>query len=159
MPDMLVKLYNVNEETKLFRDLQEQGITIKKVLSPDRTKVLEFVKENFNNNWVNECKAAFSNNPITCYVAVRDKEVIGFACYDATAKNYFGPTGVLECERGKGVGRALLNKSLLSMWEDGFGYAIIGWTNKAIGFYEKTVQAVVIEDSSPGIYKRMIEMD
>ncbi|MDF2821383.1 MAG: family N-acetyltransferase [Clostridiales bacterium] len=156
MPDMLVKLYNQKEESKLISDLNEKGISLKKVLSPDRTKVLEFIKDNFNDNWVNECKAAFMNNPISCYVAVKDKKVIGFACYDATAKNYFGPTGVLESERGKGIGKALLNKCLLSMWENGYGYAIIGWTNEAIDFYKKTVQATVIENSSPGIYKRMI---
>jgi hypothetical protein len=45
------------------------------------------------------------------------------------------------------------------MWENGYGYAIIGWTNDAIDFYKKTVQATVIENSSPGIYGRMIDID
>ena len=41
---------------------------------------------------------------------------------------------------------------------DGFGYAIVGWpAKKAMGFYEKTVNAQVIENSSPGIYSRMID--
>jgi hypothetical protein len=39
-----------------------------------------------------------------------------------------------------------------------YGYAIIGWpARSAMGFYEKTVQAQVIEDSSPGIYRRLID--
>ena len=159
MPDMLVKLYNLKNESKLIGDLEEKGIKIKRVLAPDYTKVLKFVESNFSQSWVNECRAALANNPITCYIAVKNKEVIGFACYDATAKNYFGPTGILESERGNGVGKALLHKCLSSMWEAGYGYAIIGWTGGAIGFYEKAVDATIIEDSFPGVYKRLIDID
>lgn len=160
MADMLVKLYNLKNDEKLFDDLLKQGVQIKRALAPDRSNILKFVKENFEENYVDECKAAFANNPITCYIATKNKKVIGFACYEATAKNYFGPTGVQESERHKGIGKALLNRCLISMWEMGYGYAIIGWpTKSAIPFYEKTVQAELIEDSSPGIYKRMIEFD
>lgn len=158
MPDMLVKLYELKEETELFQKLGEQGIQIKKALSPDRRKILSFVQENFNENWADECRAAFANNPVTCYIAVKEERVVGFACYDATAKNYFGPTGVKEELCGTGIGTALLSKSLWSMWEEGYGYAIIGWANKAIGFYQKAVNAEIIENSSPGIYQRMIKL-
>ena len=44
----------------------------------------------------------------------------------------------------------------LSMWEEGYGYAIIGWADEALEFYKKSVNAIVIEDSAPGVYKRMI---
>lgn len=159
MSDMLVKLYELKDESELFTRLSNLGIQIKRVLSPDRTKVLDYVRDNFHENWVNECLAALSNNPTTCYVAVKDKKIIGFACYDATAKNYFGPTGVSEEARGNGVGSALLNKCLSSMWEDGYGYAIIGWCSGAAKFYEKAVNATVIENSFPGIYNRMIDID
>lgn len=159
MSDLLVKLYDLKEEPELYAGLREKGITIKKALSPDRDKVLEFVRDNFEDNWVNECKASFTNNPITCYIAVKDKKVIGFACYDATARNFFGPTGVLKSERGQKIGYALLHRSLLNMWEDGYGYAIIGWTGKAAPFYVKTINAIPIENSFPGVYKRMVDFD
>ena len=35
MPDMLVRLYNMEEEFTLYMDLKEKGIMIKRVLSPD----------------------------------------------------------------------------------------------------------------------------
>lgn len=160
MADMLVKLYNLKSEENILSALLKQGVQIKRALAPDRRKVLGFVKENFEENYADECKAAFANNPITCYIATKNKKVIGFACYEATAKNYFGPTGVQESERCKGIGTVLLNKCLMSMCEMGYGYAIIGWpTKSAISFYEKAVQAQLIEDSSAGIYKRMIEFD
>ncbi|OPJ65747.1 GNAT family N-acetyltransferase [Clostridium chromiireducens] len=138
MSDMLVKLYNLNSNEKELNDLLKQCVRIKRALAPDRRKVLEFVKENFEEGYLDECTAALSNNSITCYIATKNKTIIGFACFEATAKNYFGPTGVQNSERRKGIGKALLNKCLMSMWEMGYGYAIIGWPVKsAIGFYEK----------------------
>jgi GNAT superfamily N-acetyltransferase len=159
MSDMLVNLYNLQEDTELYAELDKKGIKIKRVLSPDREKVIKFVCETFHDGWANESKAAFANNPISCYIAVKNKKIIGFACYDATAKNFFGPTGVLEDERGQGIGKALLLKCLFSMKEDGYGYAIIGWVTKAGGFYEKTVSATAIENSFPGVYERLIDVD
>ena len=47
-----------------------------------------------------------------------------------------------------------------AMSEMGYGYAIIGWpTKSAIPFYEKCVDAIMIEDDSYGVYKRAIELD
>ena len=48
---------------------------------------------------------------------MKDKKVVGFACFEATRPNYFGPTGVLESMRGMGIGKALLLRSLLSLRE------------------------------------------
>lgn len=159
MIDLLVKLCTIEPERELIDALAADGVKLKRVLSPDRKKVIDFVRENFSEGWASETEAAFANNPITCYVAVKDKKIVGFACYDATAKGYFGPTGVLDSERGKGIGKALLNQCLLAMWQDGYGYAIIGWTDEAVEFYKKAVNAIVIEDAAPGVYKRMIEVD
>lgn len=160
MSDMLVKLYNIKNETQIINKLSISGIKINRAIAADQRKVLAFIKENFDENYVDECRSAFSNNPITCYIATKNKTIIGFACYEVTAKNYFGPMGVDINERRIGVGCALLNKCLLSMSELGYGYAIIGWpTTSAIQFYEKTVQATLICDSYPGIYHRMIDMD
>lgn len=87
----------------------------------------------------------------TCLLAVQQRVIVGFACYNATAKGYFGPTGVLREAQEQGIGTALLLTSLLAKWDEGYGYAIIGWpARSAMGFYAKTVQAQVIEDSSPG---------
>ena len=54
----------------------------------------------------------------------------------------------------------MLLKSLESMRELGYAYAIIGWpANSAIGFYKKCAGAIMIDEKSSGIYKRMIEID
>ena len=120
MADMLVKLFNLESTTSLEEKLLKDGIRIKRCLSPDRTLVMEFAKTLGDMNWYNEVNAAFSNNPVTCYVATFNKKIIGFAAFEATAKNFFGPMGVKEEYRNKGIGKALLLKALHSMEEMGY---------------------------------------
>lgn len=160
MADMLVKLFNIPYSYDIEEALLKENIKIKKALAPDRSRIIDFSRICAKEDYSDEVKAAFSNNPITCYIATREKKIIGFACYEATAKNFFGPMAVLENERKKGIGKALLLKSLKSMEELGYAYAIIGWPAKsAIDFYKKCVGATMINEESSGIYKRMIEMD
>ena len=80
--------------------------------------------------------------------------VLGFACYDATAKDFFGPTGVMESQRGKGIGAALLIACMQAMAAEGYAYAVIGGAGP-VAFYEKVVGATVIPDSVPGPYRDM----
>ncbi len=155
--DMLVKLYNLSENIEDVDRLRKEGISIKRPLALDKSRVIDFVKEYFSQNWANECDVAFSRSPISCFVATCGEELVGFAAYDVTYKNFFGPTGVKKEYRGMGIGKVLLLKALLAMRQEGYGYAIIGWVDDAKGFYEKVVGAIPIEDSFPGIYKDMIE--
>ncbi|MGA1825810.1 MAG: GNAT family N-acetyltransferase [bacterium] len=157
MPDLLVKLYDLNFE--MYRkEYFNTEIKIIRVLPSDKTKVIEFVRKKFNDNWASECERSFSKVPISCFIAVKNKKIIGFACYDVTARGYFGPIGVQPTEREKGVGTKLLYSCLRDMWDSEYGYAIIGWANEnEIDFYKKAVLATVIPESSPGIYKRMLE--
>jgi GNAT superfamily N-acetyltransferase len=90
-------------------------------------------------------------NPPSCFIGIEKDALIGFACYDCTRKNFFGPTGVTETSRGKGVGLALLLSCLHAMRDNGYAYAIIGGVGPA-EYYAKAVGATLIEGSSPGIY-------
>ncbi|MCL2253452.1 MAG: GNAT family N-acetyltransferase [Lachnospiraceae bacterium] len=162
MADMLVKLYDI--EFKFNNQLTTNGITVKNACIVNKNIILDFVKQNFEDeqSWVNECEYALFNNPISCHIAVKNKEIIGFSCYDATAKGFFGPMGVKENYRKQGVGLELLLRSLLSMKESGYAYAVIGWpVRKAIDFYIKNVNAVIIDDSPPNksIYKNSIAQE
>ena len=154
--DMLVKLYEVQEDRALEAALREQGIAIKRAMTPDLTRITDFVRAEFGQGWADECTAGILVGG--CWIAVKDKKVIGFACFDATMKNYFGPTGVLESMRGRGIGKALLLRCMLSMHEEGYAYAIIGSAGP-MDFYKKAVGAIPIEGSSPGAYANMVERD
>lgn len=160
MADMLVKLFNIIPPTELENTLLNDGIRIKRAIAPDKTKIEDFAKICSERDYSDEVGAALSKTPTTCYIAVKDKELVGFACFEATGKNFFGPMAVLEEYQRKGIGKALLLKSLVSMQEMGYAYAIIGWPAKtAIPFYKKCVDAILIEDETHGLYKQMIEID
>ena len=65
------------------------------------------------------------------------------------------PVTLGEAERGRGVGRALLLSALHAQRAQGYAYAIIGGVGPA-DFYAKTVGAVPIAGSTPGIYDGML---
>lgn len=160
MADMLVKLYGIPDPADAEARLLQDGVRIKRALAPDLHRIVAFTKTCHYEGFSGEVTAAFAHQPPSCYIATRDKEIIGFACFEVTARGFFGPTAVLEEERGKGVGKALLLRSLASMQEMGYAYAIIGWpSQRAIPFYEKCVNAVMIEDASHGVYSRMIDIE
>lgn len=155
MPDMLVKLYELPQAAPIMNKLAEAGIEIRRPIAPEKHLVVQWVREHFNEGWASETEVAFSNNPVSCCIAIEKGEMIGFACYEATAKNYFGPTGVDVSTRGKGVGTGLLIASMHALRELGYGYAIIGGAGP-VEYYNKTVGAIPIENSVPGIYKGML---
>lgn len=155
MPDMLVKLYTLDDPRERINALGQEGIVIRRALPPERHHVVAWVREHFNAAWASECEVALSQLPVTCFIAVREKDILGFACYEATCKNFFGPTGVRKDVRGRGIGVALLLASLDAMRARGYAYAIIGGAGP-VEFYRKHAGAIVIEDSSPGIYRGML---
>ena len=157
MPDMLVKLYDLPDSSALYKKLADQGIKIIRPMTPNKTKVVEWVREHFRDGWADEISAAFTHFPVSCFIAYdeNEKKILGFAGYDCTYKDFFGPTGVDETQRGKGIGGALFLRCMEAMRDEGYGYAIIGSAGP-VDFYNKMSGAIVIEDSSPGIYKELI---
>lgn len=158
MADLLVKLYNLPSIYPEAEKMEKIGVCIRKPIGPENYAVIEWIKEHFGMGWASESETSFFNSPKTIYIAIKDGEMIGFACYDATVKGFFGPTGVKTDCRGLGVGKALLLYSLHGLKELGYGYGIIGSAGP-VEFYKKTVGAIVIEDSSPGVYKDMLRLN
>ncbi len=153
MTDMLVKLYELPAYDP--QEQAAQGITIRRAISPEKHHVQNWLRTHFSEFWVSECDAAFARQPISCFLAVENETLIGFGCYDTTRKGFFGPTGVNEAARGRGTGKALLLVCLHAMWNEGYGYAIIGGVGPA-EFYSKACGATLIENSTPGVYAGML---
>ena len=151
MPDMLVRLYDLPREAGTAMP-DAEGVQIRRAMAPDKFRVVEWVREHTGISAAGECDVCFAHPAVTCFIATRGKDIVGYSCYDATAPDFFGPTKVLESEQGKGIGRALLLRSLDAMRAEGYGYAIIGGVGPQ-EFYVKTVGAILIPDSTPGIYK------
>jgi len=150
--DMLVKLYELPNYSKLLLKIETNGITIRRALAAEKSIVLDWVGKRFGDGWASEVAVSFSYHPLACFIAVKEGKVVGFSVYDAAYRNFFGPTGVDESLRGKGIGKVLLFKALEAMKNLGYAYAIIGGVGPA-SFYEKAVGAKLIEGSDPGIYK------
>jgi GNAT superfamily N-acetyltransferase len=153
--DMLVKLYELPDSKIVSERLLKIGITTRRALVPEKHKVVAWVRNAFSEAWASEVEVAFSRQPVSCFIAVQQKNILGFACHDATFPNFFGPTGIDPNTRGNGIGTALLLACLEAMKQQGYGYAIIGGVGPA-EFYQKTVGAVPIEGSQPGVYRGLL---
>ena len=155
MTDLLVKLYTLPSLEPEISYQRSQGITVRRAFAPEKHLVLAWVQGNFNSYWVSECDVAFHNLPVICWTAIEDGQIIGFACYECTYKNFFGPMGVLEIAQGGGVGQTLLLASLHDMWVQGYAYAIVGGVGP-VEFYRQVVEIMEITDSTPGIFGDML---
>lgn len=151
MPDMLVRLYDLPAGAETAMP-DADGVQIRRAMAPDKFRVVEWVREHTGISAAGECDVCFAHPAVSCFIATRGADIVGYACYDATAPDFFGPTKVLESEQGQGIGRALLLRSLAAMRDEGYGYAVIGGVGPQ-AFYEKTVGAILIPGSTPGIYK------
>lgn len=152
MQDMLVKLYELPDISELENFLNEKGIDFRRPLAAEKYILLDWVEARFGKGWASETEVSFSYQPIASFIAVQNGNILGFATYDSCYRNFFGPTGVDEMLRNKGIGKVLLLKSLYAMREQGYGYAIIGGVGPA-EYYAKAVNAELIKGSNPGIYR------
>lgn len=155
MHDMLVRLYALPPLAPVLDACARDGVTVRRALAPERPAVLAFAGEHFRGALA-EVETALASTPARCFVAVRAASLLGFACHDVTCRNFFGPEGVVASERGRGIGRALLLATLHAQRDAGYAYAIIGGVGPA-AFYRKTVEAVDIADSTPGIYDGLLK--
>ncbi len=160
MSDMLVKLYDLPDVQPLIHGLNDQGIEVRMAMAYEKHQVVEWVQETFGTRWASECDVAFSNHPVSCFIATRAGTIMGFACHESTCKNFFGPIGVAEKEKGHGIGKALLLSCLHAMSAAGYAYAVIGGgAGSAREFYARVAGATEIEGSSPGIYRDRLKAE
>jgi predicted N-acetyltransferase YhbS len=150
MIDMLVRLYDLPDSGELYARVAAEGVTLRRARAFEKHTLAAFART-FSEKWASEVEVALSRQPVACFIATRDKRVIGFACYDTTMRGFFGPTGVAEEARGLGLGKALLFKSLEALRDTGHAYAIIGGVGPK-EFYAKVCGAIEIPGSDPGIY-------
>jgi GNAT superfamily N-acetyltransferase len=152
MADLLVNLLNLQP----FDSTAEEGFILRRAQPFEITPVRRFVETNFSRGWADEISVGFTRQPISVFVATIDRKLVGFAAYECTRRAFFGPTGVIPAAQGQGIGKALLLASLWALREMGYVYAIIGAAGP-VHFYQKTVGAIVIPGSDPGIYTDLLK--
>jgi predicted N-acetyltransferase YhbS len=155
MPDLLVNLLKLPPLEPAMLEVNNYDIVVRRAQPFEITQALEFVEREFSIAWADEISVGFSNKPVSVYIATVDGEIVGFAAHECTRRSFFGPTGVRENMQGRGIGKALLLASLWALREMGYVYAIIGRAGP-IEYYQKTVGAIEIPDSDPGIYSDLL---
>jgi phosphoribosylglycinamide formyltransferase-1 len=118
-------------------------------------RTLAWIDDAFGGAWSSEAHAG------TNVLAFRDEAPVGFATFDPKGLRFawlrglarerdvgiFGPFGVSESERGRGLGTALLHLALTGLRERGYARALIAAVGDAgtIGYYSNAVGAQVAE--------------
>ncbi len=143
MSDMLCSLIDLPDISGLLENLRAEKIMIRRPNPWEASSVRRFVTEHFTENWADEVQVSFSHQPVSSFIATCEKEILGFAAYECTRRNYFGPTGVDEAWRGRGIGKALFIAALMGLQDMGYAYAVIGDAGP-VDFYAGTVGAVPI---------------
>ena len=116
---------------RLEAELAGQGITIRRAEPGDIVPLLAFLEEHFP-HWkpdaIGVMRDLFGGEPrgVTLHVAEEDGGFIGYA---QTRHERFGPFGVNEAYRGRGVGAVLLSQALRAMRAQGFHSAWFLWTS------------------------------
>lgn len=153
MADLLVSLYRLDGTPK-----EIDGIAIRRPLPHEKGAVKRWIAARFGDGWSEEFECSFKGFPVTSFIALRGNRIVGFACYEVTSRGFFGPTGVLETERGKGIGTELLMRAMAGLKELGYAYAIVGGAGP-VEYYVKTLGAIPIPGSAPGIYPGKLASD
>ena len=154
MPDMLVKLYELPALGPALQVVHAHGIAIRRAVVPEKPVVLQWVQSLYP-TWAAEVETAFARDPVSCMIAVRQAQIVGFAVHDVVCRNFFGPMAVAESDRARGVGRALTLVTLHAQRDAGYGYAIVGGVGPE-AFYARVAGATTIAGSAPGIYAGML---
>jgi len=112
---------------------REEGITIRPVTAADLPDVMPFIAKHFGWDWYRHAQDYlldyFGDSPrrICFLVARRHGEVVGY-CQQRDER--FGPFGVREDLRSKGIGRLLLFRCLEIMAAQHVFYAYFLWTGE-----------------------------
>ena len=112
---------------------------LRKATADDAAGLMKMVEKAFP-HWAWEAESGLTRG--TVIVAGTKGTVQAFACCSATHPGWFGPMGTVESQRGKGLGRLLLLRSMELLKAEGWGGARIPWVGP-VPFYARYCGAVL----------------
>ncbi len=136
---------------------KKEGYEYERVQPKDFDETYSFVKHQFPlGTWAEETLLSFKFNPPTTYIVKNDRnEIIGWATHSLFFPGSFGPTGVLDSLRGKGIGTKLLLWCLWDIKQNGLKMCEIMWVDEHnIKFYSKAIGAYISPIFYP-MYKKI----
>jgi len=157
MADLLVNLLKLPPLAPAVEKLSARGVLVRRGNPYEQTPIRQFVEKQFSMGWADEISVAYARQPVTLFVATKGNKILGFAAYECTRRAFLGPMGVAKSAREKGIGTALLLSAMWGLYEMGYVYGIIGGVGP-VKFYRKTVGAIEIPESTPGIYTNILRV-
>lgn len=118
----------------LQKEREAEGYTFKTATASDLVELIKFATEKFNPDWGRAIREGILQGlPLhRIFVAREHSELVGFCLhggYEGIPER-FGPFGVDEGQRGKGLGKILLHICLNSMRAEGLHGAWFLWTGE-----------------------------
>jgi len=139
--DMCVDLTRADLATSAVEErLAGEGIALRRATPEEIPAVSAFAANGFSAMWRAETADAARFDPPALFVALSQGEIIGFAAYDVTGEDRFGPMGTRPDYRQRGIGEALLKMCLRSIRDRGSATAEISWAGP-LAFYSRAVDA------------------
>jgi GNAT superfamily N-acetyltransferase len=147
----------VNLEDLIINPNLERGeFHFERVKNDQFENLVNFVQDFLpERTWAQEVELSFECDPPTTFIA-KDKEnkIIGWATHSQLFPGSFGPTGVLEKLRGKGIGGELLKWCLWDMKQNYLKQATIMWVvGDTIKYYSKVIDAYIFPVFIPMTYR------
>lgn len=135
--------YSIPQKTQdMIEQLKEEGISFNTYSQLYMEKLLAFVEREFDAGWVRNILQAIRNGEAedTILIATdKEDQVIGYCMRKIDGNDArFGPIGVKESVRSKGIGGILFDLQMREMQKRGIYYAYFLWTHgAAMRFYER----------------------
>ena len=118
------------------------GLIARRLTAADWASFSLWMGETWGAAWQDEVELTLRREPVSCFVALKHDDLIGFAAYDTNRRGWFGPMGTTPRSQGKGVGELLLRKCLDDVGARRATACVIAWAGPR-DFYRRTVGATV----------------
>lgn len=107
--------------------LADEGVRVAALGASTLPAFLRFAEAELPYDWLRSARALLGRAPLErVQVALADGRVVGYCQHEG---EHFGPFGVSEAWRGRGVGTVLLARCLEAMRQSGLHHAWVLWTS------------------------------
>jgi N-acetylglutamate synthase-like GNAT family acetyltransferase len=128
---------NIDDSIKA---LQQQGYQFRRALISDKKNVLHFISTHFK-VCLDEAMNAYKNNPITLHICLFNQEIVGFGIAEGNnvGMGSFGPFGVHEAHRKKGIATVFTKLCLEDLQYMGYKNCTLAWTTPVLNHFFSTL--------------------
>ncbi len=131
--DANIVLFDYTPYRDREKRLSEEGVQVRSLKPNEIPLLLSFLREHMPGDWLRHCRDLLTDvtKGIGDYdqfiVALYKGRVVGWCQFEG---EHFGPYGVVEDMRGKGIGTLLMAKCLAKMRQKGHHNAWVLWTSE-----------------------------